>query len=67
MYELKKKLERYWQVNLLGPDPSLMKKEFTGPPSHKGWETLFYNMQVADEAIEENQLMCTLQKSGTKN
>jgi len=27
MYELKKKLERYWRVNLLGPDPRLMKKE----------------------------------------
>jgi len=28
MYELKKKLERYLQVNLLGPGPRLMKKEF---------------------------------------
>jgi hypothetical protein len=26
---LKKKLERYWQVNLLGLGPRLMKKEFT--------------------------------------
>jgi len=41
MYELKKKkLERYLRVNLLGPGPRLMKKEFTGPWSHKGWETL---------------------------
>jgi len=25
---------------LLGPGPRLIKKEFTGPRSHKGWETL---------------------------
>jgi len=25
-------------VNLLGPGPRLMKKEFTGPRSHKRWE-----------------------------
>jgi len=36
MYELKKKLERYLRVNLLGPGPRLLKKEFTGPRSHKG-------------------------------
>ena len=35
MYELKK-MERYLRVNLLGPGPHLMKKEFTGPLSHKG-------------------------------
>lgn len=28
---------------------------------------VFYNMQEADEAMEVKQLMCTLQKSGTKN
>ena len=32
MYELKK-MERYLRVNLLGPGPRLMKKEFTGPRS----------------------------------
>jgi len=37
MYELKKKMERYLRVNLLGPGPHLMKKEFTGPQSDKGW------------------------------
>ena len=42
MYELKKKLERYLRVNLFGPGPLLLKKEFTGPRSHKGWETLVY-------------------------
>ena len=35
MYELKK-MERYLLVNLMGPGPHLMKKEFTGPRSHKG-------------------------------
>ena len=35
MYAIKK-MERYLRVNLLGPDPCLMKKEFTGPRSHKG-------------------------------
>jgi len=39
MYELKQ-MEMYLQENLLGPGPRLMKKEFTGPRSHKGWETL---------------------------
>jgi len=35
-----KQMERYLRVNMLGPDPRLMKKEFTGPRSHKGLETL---------------------------
>jgi len=36
-----KKMEGYLLVNLLGPGPRLKKKkEFTGPRSHKGWETL---------------------------
>jgi len=35
MYGLKK-MERYLRVNLLGPGPRRMKKEFTGPPPHKG-------------------------------
>jgi len=35
-------MERYLRVNLLGPDPRLMKKEFTGPRSHKGSETPVY-------------------------
>jgi len=35
MYELKKKLESYLRVNFLGPGPSLKKKEFTWPRSHK--------------------------------
>jgi len=29
-------MERYLRVNLLGPGPRLMKKEFTGSQSHKG-------------------------------
>jgi len=35
MYE-PKKMEKYLQVNLLGPGPRLTKKQFTGPRSHKG-------------------------------
>ena len=41
MYELKK-MERYLRVNLLGPGPRLMKKEFTGPRSHKVREKMVY-------------------------
>jgi len=44
MYELKKKLESYLRVNLLGPGPRLIKKEFTGPQSYKDWETLNYTI-----------------------
>jgi hypothetical protein len=33
-------MERYLRVNLLGPGPRRMKKEFTGPRSNKGRETL---------------------------
>jgi len=44
MYELKK-MEKYLRVNLLGPGPRLMKKEFTGPRSHKDCETLVYNFR----------------------
>jgi len=35
-----KKMERYLRANLLGPGPRLIKKEFTGPRSHKSWEIL---------------------------
>jgi len=35
MYELLKKLERYFR---------LMQKEFTGPRSNKVWETLLYSI-----------------------
>jgi len=38
MYELKK-MEKYLRVNLLGPGPRLMKKEFTGTRFHNGRET----------------------------
>jgi hypothetical protein len=40
MYELKK-IGNVLRVNLLGPGTRLIKKLFTGPRSHKGWETLF--------------------------
>ena len=35
-----KKLERHLRVNLFGPGPRLVKKEFTGPRSDKGLEAL---------------------------
>ena len=31
-----KKLESFLLINLLGPGPRLIKKEYTGPLSHKG-------------------------------
>jgi hypothetical protein len=33
-------MEKYLRVNLLGPGPSLIKKEFTGQRSHKSFDTL---------------------------
>jgi len=33
-------MEKYLRVNLLGPGPRLMEKEFTGPRSDKVKETL---------------------------
>jgi len=33
-------MERYLPVNLLVSGPRLLKKEFTGPRSDRGWETL---------------------------
>jgi len=41
MYELKE-LERSFRINLLGPGSCLIKREFTGPRSDRGWETLVY-------------------------
>jgi len=46
MYEIKKNLERYGRIKPFGPSPRLMKKEFTGPRSHKSWETLVYTKNV---------------------
>ena len=37
-----KKLERYLRVNLLGPGPRLMKKEFTGPRSQNSKEKIIH-------------------------
>jgi len=62
MYELKK-MERYLRVNLLGPGPRLMQKEFTGPRSHKGWETLPYvaltyvHLSFLSRAVEALQVV----------
>ena len=54
---LQKKLERYLRVNLLGPGPRLMKKEFTWPRSHKGWETLVYSL-CALQRSENRAVVC---------
>jgi len=43
-----KSLESYLRVNLLLPGPRLIKKEFTGPRSRKGWETLAYSIQYSN-------------------
>jgi len=43
-------MERYLRVNLLGPDPGLMKIEFTGPRSHKGSDTLAQTIVVQETA-----------------
>ena len=63
MYELKN-LERYLQVNLLGPGPCLIKKEFTGPRSHKGWETLTSRTETFESTYKTtrcpNPKECTL-------
>jgi hypothetical protein len=45
MYEIKK-MERYLRVNLLGPGPRLVEKEFTGPRSDRGSENT-----VTDEIL----------------
>ena len=47
------KMERYLRVNLLGPGPRLTKKEFTGPGSHKGRETLIYSIRMRRTALKE--------------
>ena len=51
MYELKK-MESYLRVNLLGPGPRLMKKEFTRARFHGGWETLHYRIH--------SSILCTV-------
>jgi len=39
MYELKK-IGKVFTSKFIGAEPSSYKKEFTGPRSRKGWETL---------------------------
>jgi len=41
-----KKVGSYLRVNLLWPGPRLMEKEFTGPRSHKGWETFLSILRI---------------------
>ena len=42
-----KKLDRYLRVYLLEPGPPLMKREFTGPRPHKGWEHCHKPQQIS--------------------
>ena len=41
---------RYLRVNMLGPDPRLVDKEFTGPRSQKDWETLVYATDLVTQS-----------------
>jgi len=54
-------MEMYLRVNLLEPGPRLMKKEFTGPRSHKGWETLVYSICSCSH---ENSTILSIQNIG---
>jgi len=53
-----KKMERYLRVNLLGPVPRLIKKEFTGQRPHKGWETLPLN--IVGLGCRANRRVCVI-------
>jgi len=55
MYELKK-MERYLRVNLLGPGPRLMEKEFTGTRSHLA----LMAMATVDYLKECRGLLCNI-------
>jgi len=39
-----KKIGKVFRSKFVGTGPSFCKKEFTGPRSHKGWETLGYTI-----------------------
>jgi hypothetical protein len=41
-----KKIGKVFTSKFVGPGSRLMKKEFTGPRSHKGWETLLYTVTL---------------------
>ena len=41
MYEIKKKIGKVLTSKSVGTGPSSYEKQFTGPRSHKGGETLF--------------------------
>jgi len=41
MYELEKKFGKVFTSKFVRTGPSLIKKEFTGPRSHKGSKTLY--------------------------
>jgi len=45
MYELKKNIGTVFTSKFVETGLSSYKKEFTGPRSYKGWETLLYCVQ----------------------
>jgi len=54
---LKKNLNLF-SVNMLGPGPRLMKKEFTGPRSHKGWEIQTALLDVYEAGAPCKRVAC---------
>jgi len=49
-------MERYLRVDLLGPGPLLMKKEFSRPQSHKGCEqNVLSDQTTVTERIQGEQ------------
>ena len=58
VYELKKKLERYLRVNLLGPGPRLMKKEFTGAAVSQGLRNTALNHCMLRQADRLQRRTC---------
>ena len=54
-------MERYLRVNLFGPGPRLMEEEFTGTRSHKGSETLAY--QISQSLLTTPSDICLQTRS----
>ena len=52
-------MERYLRVNLLGPGPRLMEKEFAESRAHRGSETVVYWRETEDQ-YDRNELACLI-------
>jgi len=56
-------LKKNWKgTDELGPGPRLMEKEFTGPRSHKFWETLPQSVLNWTETLEPKNIGKYLKK-----